>query len=271
MKKKLVFAFSVFENCIDNRAIKIHLESLRYYKYVFDEALFVFMGEREYAIPVIEKLLGFGFKDIQFKFREIDNLWESGVLYDEIVNTDKCDDKLVFFGHTKGVTNYNRFDNWLNFDRWITGMYFFNLEFNKEVTKALTTFEFSETFGVYITNLSKEGMLANNANAIYAGTFYWLNIGKIKSHCKKMPPLYNRWYAELFPGNVVLDNSYMCRYSDIVVKDIINKKGYYDGIIEYFNTIMSTVKKNNDSNEIIELYNKYISNIDINIEKYDIE
>ena len=271
MKKKLVFAFSVFENCIDNRAIKIHLGSLRYYKHIFDEALFVFMGERKYALPIIKELLAINFNEIQFKFREIDGLWESGVLYNEIVNTDENDDKLIFFGHTKGVTNYNKFDNELNFDRWITGLYFFNFEAYKGIQEGLILNLYTETFGTFKYDIDNELISKNKCMTIYCGSFYWLNIGKIKSHCKKMPPLYNRWYAELFPGDVCYDRKGMCYFGGHFLAPYNFTNHYKDGMLLYFNYIIDNAVKHEGNNNLIDSYNQYIKTLKIEIQEYNYE
>ena len=197
--RRLIFAFSVFEGCLENRAVRLHMESIRRWCGVFDDAVFVFMGDRRHAIPVMEELLGIGFKGIQFRFREEDDgLYEAAVFRDEIFGTSDNDGRMCFFAHSKGITNYGMYPE-RQIDIWITSMWYMNMYDADAIRKRFMTQYFSLFHGTFKKQCDEDGSLY-----MYEGTFYWLLPGKLKKMLGPSgePPLYSRWWAEYLPQSV---------------------------------------------------------------------
>lgn len=207
VKKRIIFYFYVFENYKDNYAIKIHLQCLRHYSHVFDEAFFVIsvddVNNTDLIMDVERELLSIGFKDVRFKVHKNNPYCESQVFFDEIAKKLDYLDGLTFFAHTKGITNINNDEYPIeSIEAWIFGLYYFNLNFIDEVERMLIyrTCRFYGAFLVDLTNYWAKMFL-------YSGTFYWLNaqrlvqdnmVGKIK-----LPTLItDRGFAETFPGSM---------------------------------------------------------------------
>ena len=204
IKKRLVFYFYTFENFLDNRAIQIHLKCLKHYSKLFDEALFIISvddTENEMLILNTEReLLDIGFKDIRFKVHKNNAYCEAQPFFEEIVCKLKWLDGLTFFGHTKGVTNYQKVDCCVeSIDAWILGMYYLNLEFIDEVENSLC-YEPHRFFGAFLTDCRNSWF----GGWLYSGTFYWLNCPSIWNDVvmkqKEIPTTYHhRGFAEDFP------------------------------------------------------------------------
>ena len=201
MKKRLVFAFSVFDGCLDNRGIKLHLNCLRHYCDVFDEAVFVLTNEDAddgTVLSVKKELTGIPFKDIRIKMSGKSFLYESRVFYDEVVSKFGELDCLVFFGHTKGVSNY-----------W---------------KKSFAPDNIDTSF----LSLTKGDTMLGDDFMYYQGNFFWLNPGRIQwdiaKNKVKLPLLYDRWYTEYFPGRMYDGiNGELCGLNDIHIYS--NNKG----------------------------------------------
>ena len=207
MKKKLVFHFYADENWCNNRAVRIHLKCLKHYSYVFDEVLIVLSISNELNSTEIYKIKEEIIKAINvpvLTIKTVNNtpLREAKTFYDEVVLGD-TDNYLIFFGHTKGYTNYTDDIITNSVDDWIIGLYFLSLEYYEEAEKKLclsTRDENSFFFGSFC-QVAWDG--SPSVGSSYAGSFFWLNMGTIKSHLTaeyRLPPLNDRYYAEFFPG-----------------------------------------------------------------------
>ena len=210
MKKKLIFSFSVFENCLDNRAIKIHLNCLRYYANIFDEATFILnngeLDNNPNFLEVKQQLIKLPFKNITIKEKRGSYLYESQVFYDEIITKLKSfNNTLVFFGHTKGCTNYGGRFKQDDIDTWITGLYYLSLSDLIDVEQALIK-EFEPRFYGSFLSETKDDKTLPNGFALYQGSFFWLNPGRIYhdiiTNTINIPQLYDRWFAEYLPGKM---------------------------------------------------------------------
>lgn len=248
MKKKLVFSFSVFNDCLNNRAIKIHLKCLKYYANVFDEALFVLNDDEndnnntdnntaDNFIGVKQQLISLPFKNIQIIEKKGNCLYESQVFYDNVITKlNSFNDTLIFFGHTKGCTNYNddRF-NKDNIDTWITALYFLSLFDINDVENQLIKQAEPRFFGSLLAE-TKDDNINNLPNEfpMYQGNFFWLNPGRIyndiiTSHTT-IPQFYDRWFTEYLPGKMYPDG-----HNNNI---IIAKYGRYTYLTYQFNTYL---------------------------------
>lgn len=205
IKKRLVFYFYTFDGFKNNRAIQIHLKCLSHYSHVFDEALFIIslddVENKQLIFNTEAELLKTGFRDIHFKVHKNNGYCEAQPFWEEIVSKLDVLDGLTFFGHTKGITNYqNENISKTSIDTWILGMYYLNLEFIKEVEQYMTFYS-ARFYGAFLTD-NREW---NGVNWLYTGTFFWLNCPMIyvdfQTGEKKKPTTYHqRGFAESFPG-----------------------------------------------------------------------
>lgn len=205
IKKRLVFYFYATPEWREERAIKIHLECLKRYAHVFDEALFIisldYPEDKELIKDVEIGLISLGFKDIKFKIHKNSPYCEAEVFHDEVVdNLDKLDG-LTFFGHTKGVTNYNSHSK-DSIDNWIIGLYYLSLEFIDEVEQSLCFYE-NRFYGSFLSLL--------NNHFYYDGAFFWINCcavaNDIKNGYVSLPKYcYSKSYSKEFPSQLYWDS-----------------------------------------------------------------
>lgn len=263
MKKKLIFAFSVFEGCLENRAIKLHMKSLRHYSWVFDEALFVFMGDPKYSVDVMRELLCMGFKDIQFRFRPADGLWEAGVFYHEIIETNENDGKLCFFAHTKGITNYRENFCPESIDVWITSMYFFNLSDTEPIAKWLVSDTYAGTFfGSYLQHFEKDTIIFKGW--IYTGTFYWANVSRIRRENKGIPAIFDRWWAERLPN--YFSETCLASFGAIRFYEDYHMDLYHDYSLKAINTMFDMVREESGNDECYIKYRSFLNEAGISLD-----
>lgn len=198
--RNLVFYFYGFDGYKDNRAIKIHFKCLKKYCNVFDNALFIISVNDITNIKLISDiehdLINCGFNNISFKIHQNDVYCEANVFKEEIVNKLNEYEGITFFGHTKGVSNYTE-ETKDSMDEWITSMYFFNLEYTKNIEGYLA-FDVSLFYGHFLSR-HLDGLF------YYNGTFFWINTKKLYHH-KNVFNIHDdenvdgRGYAELYPS-----------------------------------------------------------------------
>lgn len=205
IKKRLVFYFYTFDGFKENRAIKIHLKCLKHYSHVFDEALFIIsVDDTENAQLIYDtevEILGAGFKDVRFKVHKNNGYCEAQPFFEEIMEKLDTLDGLTFFGHTKGVTNYQKAGCCVeSIDDWLIGMYYLNLEHIEDVENKMT-YRVSRFYGAFLTD-NEDGP---GVNCLYSGTFYWMNCPMIDIDRRNgeadIPKTYHqRGFAETLPG-----------------------------------------------------------------------
>lgn len=247
INKTLFFVCPITEDVTDSRAYKIHMECLRHFADVFEDAVIVLDKTDTYMrsemLKVQNDFLGLGIDDIQFKVREQDNTFESQHFYNELLMKLRHYDNLVFFTHLKGLTNYGTFDT-ENIDEWILGMYYQSLNFIDEVEYYLSSRD-NAFFGSFLVQTDKP----NETYLHYEGCAYWVNpyilrkIGMFEKPC-------NRWYAEDFPyRNYTEDDTVMPAhngrytfnsnmYSDAVLVNKFILGDDYNGFEEYKSNIL---------------------------------
>lgn len=205
IKKRLIYYFYGFEGYRDNRAIKIHLNCLKYYSHIFDEALFVIslddVDNKELIHSIQKDIIECGFKNITFKVHKNNGYCEAQVYYNEIIERLSQLDGLTFFGHTKGISNYHNY-NINSIDDWILGMYYLNLEYINEIETNLCH-DIARFYGTFLQAI---GPKTNKNQIVYSGTFYWINAPMLYNDIKtgevELPSTYfHRGYAEGIPGN----------------------------------------------------------------------
>jgi len=208
--KRLVFNFYGTENFEDSISNKVHFNCLNHYSQIFDETIICISVSEPQNLDLIqqikEKFIGIiKSKIITFKIVPNSIFGESNTFNEEIVKKLSKLDGITFFAHNKGLTNIDNpiCDN-NSVLRWICGSYFYNLEFIEEVEYCLIHQLKPLFYGSYLT--LDEGIL-NKQHVWYAGTFYWLNAAKIDKYCNStgitMPLMSDRYFDELFPGNII--------------------------------------------------------------------
>lgn len=262
-KKRLIFSFYAFDGYNDNMAIKLHLQCLKHYANVFDEALFVILvddiNNKDLVNEIKKKLIDCGFNDISFKVRKNTGYCEAKTFLDEIVCNMKYLDGLTFFGHTKGSTNVQNKDAVIeSIEAWILGMYFLNLEYIDEVESTLTDMG-ERFFGAFLSCFP----YSKNKYRQYNGTFYWLNCLAIyddyKSGWIEIPKsIDNRGFAERFPFTLYKDST--VRYGSHGCFFIIDPDNFYrnshnlikfllddvDRYEQFKNNILKNIQNNNE-------------------------
>lgn len=222
MDKRLVFHFylkrewfpfegKVFEDD-DNKKVaqlyNFHFYCLKKLSDVFDTMQFVLCVDDENDIELIraaeERLLKMHYTGkIIFDIVKNSDLRESETFKRCVV--DKLqDNELVFFAHSKGLTNLNKC-NIANIYKWVGGMYYFNLGikyFEEAISDLLNTKAIS--YGTFPQ--LDENNLTNKYHWFYIGTFFWINTGKLYNYIKQnnieLPTLSDRFYSEEFLGNI---------------------------------------------------------------------
>lgn len=249
VKNHLIFHFFITKGWKKDNAYKIHFRCLEYFRDVFDDVSF-FLATEEKGMDndireVEAKLLGVFFnKGITFKIIPNTYLNESETFYNEIINSDKHKDELVFFAHTKGISNKSYSKE--NIYNWILILYYYNLNFIDDVYKAL-----QREPGIFYGTLKvPDNTDANNGEKkkryMYAGTFYWMNASRL--YTKSV--VYNRWMAELYP--TFYDTEFMSTYKDMY---FIRMNAYCDNPEEIIQVL------ENYSKEGIEKYNEFKKHI----------
>lgn len=203
--KRMVFHFYLTEDWDTNFANRIHFKCLSHYTKLFDEVKIVIAvdDENRHLVNDVKKKFIDCIKSETLTFKVVKNDYycEGGTFKTEIVDKLDSYDGLVFFGHNKGVTCMSTKGDF-NEDSlalWITAMYFYNLEFSDDVEKKLLVDAVRTIYGVF---LMKGEWFKNASHCFFSGTFYWLNPGRVKKWSLKLPEIYDREYAEWFPGEV---------------------------------------------------------------------
>lgn len=227
-EKRIIFHFYVKEGWKESVTNRIHLECLKRYSYIFNEAIFVISIDDITNYNLIRDveltILGLNFTpNISFNIVENNYLRESQTFYDFIATKLDEYNGLTFFGHNKGITNLDSYelDNVAN---WIISMYYLSLEYADEANYSLTDGR-ELSFGSllneikpYEIEVNEEGIVPRKQFAdkndvflgkhkyLYMGTFFWLNGGSISEYMKKnnieLPKLTDRWYDENFCANL---------------------------------------------------------------------
>lgn len=249
-RKRLIFYLYITEDFFERKTNLITLECLRRYSYIFDQADFFLSIDDVDNYTLINKveneILGLGFKkNLSFTIHQNDSYRESAVIKEEIA--DKLEDleDLIFFGHGKGFTNLENYDE-DSMVHWLLGCYYMSLEFVDEGIKLITGMNTFSTFGSFPLVLEKrsseDDYLAQNELYLgrikygwcYSGTFFWINPPKLYDHMQifkqKPPKIFDRYYSEKFLGNVM---SYASNATGYHLRYLYSGNNMYnDGVAE---------------------------------------
>lgn len=206
--RRLIFHFYVYDGWEQNPVYHIHKYFLSKYSHIFNKAIFIISVEDVNNWKLIKNaesfLLDCKFKSIQFTVNENTRLYEVETFDRYILKKMEKLDGLTFFGHVKGISDYNN----AKMDReaimiWVSSLYYLGLEFYKEAEWAAYTAK-SCFFGGPMVFYDENSKLYLPKNLfMYSGTFYWLNGKEIHDRFNgKYPEIKDRYYAEHFPGNL---------------------------------------------------------------------
>lgn len=179
-----------------------HFACLKRFNNVFDEVLIVLsvddITDYDYINSLKIKFIEiFKYtKTLTFKVYKNDYYYREALAFkNEIVDTISTSDSLTFFAHSKGFTNdFNE-----NLKYWTCAMYYFNLRDIEEVKTNLTT----EITVFYSYLVMRGSEIPTKYKWHFPGTFYWINCPFLYlDKGTNFPELTNRWYAEMFPGNM---------------------------------------------------------------------
>lgn len=211
-KKRMVYSFYLEEGSFEHRINKLHFRLLERYINKFDEVIFCIIVDDKENKSLIKKLqlkiINMYPGNITFKIYDNTNYRETYVFYHEIATKMDTLDGLTFFGHNKGISDVDPIET---IEEWVASMYYFNLE-HELPCKGLNGFLFygalkSADINIYFHNID---VLGTKYKWCYCGTFYW---GKyqdvykaLKRKGEEIPQLTNRWYDEMFPGELFPQN-----------------------------------------------------------------
>lgn len=268
--KKLVYHFYAKSGLEKSPVYAVHKYFLTKYSCVFDYADFYVVVDDVNDRDIIESaerfLVGCGFNDIRFCVRKNTGMCEVETLKTAVL--DKLDkiDEMVFFGHNKGIMDYEGTDvTHEDLLVWITALYYLSLEFHKEAEWSFysnRSFFYGSLMELF-ENGKEDAVSFPVNNWFYRGTFYWINCSAISAKMKgKIPYPYNRFYAENLPGNMckpydyeAYTHNYMMipgwkydKFNENLgrVECVLNDKEMED-----FHNVMSDLKTYLNKNEIV--------------------
>jgi hypothetical protein len=256
--KRLIYHFYLCNDYCDNVANKVHFECLKYYASVFDEIVIVFAcddnldyGIKEKASKYFLDILGCNGR-ITFKYMPNGIMRDAQTFYDEIATKMDILDGITFFGHNKGYTNVT--DSSINVQsvlEWIIGMYFMSLNDIDDVSKRLMSDGEPRFYGSYLMVNDK---IPNKYHAYYTGTFFWIHTMKVYEIVKyregmKIPALFHRGYAEVFPGNI-------CKREENTEELCESVNGYLFDVDMYHESYAATEFLLSQKPGLLEKYNK---------------
>ena len=216
MEKTLVYHLYVNSVDINEKPLyKLHQKCLNIYKDRFDKALFVVtvddLANTELIGNAIKWILDINFgKEFDIKVKKNDALCESKTFQKYVLDNTNING-MVFFAHNKGSNNFESTNPDLIKDSvfmWVSGMYYYNLNYMDEVNGALCGKKYYPEcmYGAFLMEKDIDDDRLFLAPYHYAGNFYWLNIEYYRYliNEKKIPQVVatNPMFSEMFPGYV---------------------------------------------------------------------
>ena len=204
VKKKLVFHFYADIGWDENIANVCHFSCLEHFSNVFDEAVVVVSdgGIGKDGLLKVKGKFTEIFNDIPLTLKTAPKTpyFEADTFYSEIVSKSGESGGIVFFAHNKGVSNVkDKNKSKTAILSWICGLYFYGLSHIEEVEYELSANKRTIFYGPYLMTAD---YISNKNKLWYAGTFYWVNSGRLARTVESIPPISDREYAEWLPGEV---------------------------------------------------------------------
>lgn len=202
-KKRMVFAFYLNEKTFENPINNLHIEFLEKYINRFDEVIFGIIiddGLDNFYIKQFQKkILSFCHKNVTFHIYPNTLYREAIVFYNEIAQKLDILDGITFYAHNKHTSDMTKEELII----WVCGLYYFNFEVQYAYDETGLCF-----FGTpLLTNVDFNIKAVRNKYKWYfAGNFYWVKCQEvnrfIKNNNLELPKLTNRYYSEMFPGEL---------------------------------------------------------------------
>lgn len=213
-KRRLIYSFYLSNDNLYHDINQYHLMFLSAYMHRFDEVIFCIIvddGVDKHIIKELQKtIVSFSCKDLKFKIYPNTTYRESYVLYHEIATKLHNLDGLTFFAHNKGISDVFGADN---VKMWIALLYFFSFEVELPNNHMNGDLIYGPLKSVGC-NYKFRHPITNRFDWTYCGTFFWMKCQEIDSYVKfweiPIPELTNRWYSEMFPGNIIHSNEAYC-------------------------------------------------------------
>ena len=259
-KKRMIYSFYINDGSFDHRINKLHFKLLERYIHKFDEVIFCIIIDDKERYDLIQKIEEFVIsifhKKLTFKIYDNTNYRESNVFYNEIATQMEHLDGLTFFGHNKGISDTDPIET---IEMWVTAMYYFNLEFELpcDDLNGFTFYGALKTDNIDSLGIGVKDNLLQKHPWVYCGTFFWGKYQELDRVCKRqgrtIPPLTNRWYSEMFPGEMV-ESFYGKSYKDYYIEEqlviagnidlyikstLYNEPDDYEAFINFFEEIIN--------------------------------
>jgi hypothetical protein len=215
MNKELIFHLYIGNDIDTNLSYKIHKECLKFYKDIFDKVKIILVLDdlKDQTL----KMKGFSFiNDINFNcetnivIRENTFFYEVDTLTKELLDVNNSNDNICFFAHNKGTTNFRNIKkhgyNENSLIYWILVMYFYNLNYIKEVENVLTgKMGLPEVmYGTLLLENNTVNNILGYSKYHFSGAFYWFNNQFYKNlvHSNRLSSFVpaTRMDGEMMPG-----------------------------------------------------------------------
>lgn len=275
IKKELLFYFYITPDFFERKTNLVHLECLKRYAYIFDSAVFYLSLDDISNVNLIKRveqaILELPFNgNISFVLHENDDLRESGVFVNEILEKIKKENKLLFFAHGKGFTNLDTYEE-RSMLEWLVGCYYLSLNFMDDVLynidgNARTWITYGSFPLIDEKEYSPEVLAEPGANYYlgrikyhwcYSGTFFWVNAIRLREYIRMFnlsyPEIFDRYYSEKFLGNIFPLECNATGYNNFLL--FAGNNMYNDGVAE--SCIWSIL----NSEEAINNYNKFYNEV----------
>jgi hypothetical protein len=252
-KLRLIFSYYITPDNEISFIHKLHIYLLRKYAYIFtniDIIITIDDINNEEAINNHKNYISdfLNVDSLTFYVEQNDSYLREGNIYVKYV-IDKLDeysknDDLIFFGHTKGLTNPQNLNNIENTKMWVSLMYFMNLDYLYEVIGKLLDVSRID-FKDYICYGSLYHIHHNTTITkytwMYMGSFHWINPKRLINHINENNIdidfvhkilIKNRTAAETFLPNII-DNTHVAFLNDQIYNKDTNTLTYERHDITY--------------------------------------
>lgn len=261
--KRMIYSFYVNDDSFEHPINKLHFKLLERYIHKFDEVIFCIIIDDRERYDLIQRIEEFVIsifhKKLTFKIYDNTDYRESLVFYNEIATQIKNLDGYTFFGHNKGISDVG---SYYYIQMWVAAMYYFNLELDIALSANNSNIFYGalKTDGVNKCAEKFYDTIIPKHNWCYCGTFFWgkyQELYKLLEHRREeIPLLTNRWYSELFPGEVtetnygncykglwILETMVSCDNIDKYLKSTYQKTAIdYCAFVDFFNNVLNELK-----------------------------